>query len=189
MIEGRRARLVRLGALIAVVIVLLVVGAATGVRSRFTVENVRATAVAWGAWGVLAFAAAYCLGALIYLPGMVFLVAAVLAWGRVAGGGIAFCGAVLAVTVTFVLVRAAGGRVIAESPRPWVRRVMAGLDAHPIRAIFVLRLVLLSSPPVNYALALTSVRFRDHLIGSALGLALPVLGVALFTEWALRLLA
>ena len=185
----RRRRVIRLGVLLALVIALVVIGAQSGLRARFTVENIRAMAVASGVWGMLGFCAAYCIGGLLYLPGLVFLVAAVLAWGELLGAGIAYVAALLTVVVSFVLVRSAGGNLLGESPRPLVRRVLSTLDAHPIRAVFILRLVFWSSPPLNYALALTSLSFRNHLIGSALGLVLPVVGVALFTDWALRMLS
>jgi uncharacterized membrane protein YdjX (TVP38/TMEM64 family) len=187
--DAKRRRIVRLVALAAVVIALGVVGAATGMRERFTVENLRRQALGTGAWGVLAYCAAFCAGELLYVPGTVFLVAAVLAWGRLAGGVIAFVASMLAVTATFVLVRGAGGKPLGESKRPWLRRMLAGLDAHPIWVVFVLRLIFWTSPPVNYALGLSSLRLRDHTIGSALGLVLPVVSVALFTEAVLRMLS
>ena len=37
----------------------------------------------------------------------------------------------------------------------------------------------LGKSPLNYALAMTRVRLRDHLIGSALGLPLPIAAMAL----------
>jgi uncharacterized membrane protein YdjX (TVP38/TMEM64 family) len=187
-VDDKRRRTLRLVGLAAVVIALAIVGATTGIRDHFTVDALRRQAVGAGALGVLIYIAAFCAGELLYVPGTVFIVAAVLAWGRLAGGVIAFAGSMLAVILTFVLVRAAGGKALGESTRPWVRRAMAGLDAHPIRVVFVLRLILWTSPPLNYAFALSSLRFRDHLIGSALGLALPILGMALFTESVLRML-
>jgi uncharacterized membrane protein YdjX (TVP38/TMEM64 family) len=181
-------RTLRLAALFVALIALAAIGAATGLRDRFTVANLQAQIAASGPWGALLFGAAWCLGSLLYLPGIVFLVVATLAWGRVAGAGIGFLGAVAAVTLSFVLVRAVGGQALGESNRPWIRRVMARLDSHPIGSVFLLRLVLLTSPPINYSLALSSIRFRDHLIGSALGLAPPVVAVSLFTDGVMRLL-
>jgi uncharacterized membrane protein YdjX (TVP38/TMEM64 family) len=181
-VDAKRWRLIRLAVLFALVIALVVIAATTGVRDRFTVEHLRSQAVASGAWGILIFCAAFCAGELIYIPGTVFLVAAVLAWGRLAGGLIAFVASMLAVLATFVLVRAVGGKPLGDVTRPWVRKTLDGLERHPIRVVAILRFVFWTSPPLNYAFALSPLRFRDHLIGSALGLVLPVLGVALFTE-------
>jgi uncharacterized membrane protein YdjX (TVP38/TMEM64 family) len=47
-------------------------------------------------------------------------------------------------------------------------------------------LIFQTAPPLNYALAMTGVRFRDHLIGSALGLPLPIAAIALALDWLIR---
>ncbi len=185
---SKRARWIRLGILFAVVIALVILLAATGMRDKFTVANVRAQAIAAGPWGVLGFGVAFCVGSLLYIPGTVFFVAAILVWGRVAGGGVAFVSAVLAVLFTFVLVRGAGGQVLGESRRPLIQKILSRVDKYPIRTVALLRLIFWTSPPVNYALALTSISFKDHLIGSALGLVLPVVAMALFTDVTMRFL-
>ena len=45
--------------------------------------------------------------------------------------------------------------------------------ARPILTVALLRLFLWVAPPINYALALSTVRYRDYAAGSALGLAIP----------------
>ena len=187
--DARRRRTIRLILLFAVVIGLIAIAALTDVRSRFSVENLRAMTAAAGAAGVALFTAAFCVGVLLHVPGVVFVIAGVLAYGRLAGGLIAFGGAVLAVSLTFVVVRAAGGQALGESQRPWMRRIMARLDRTPIRAVALLRLVFWVSPPLNYALALSSIRLRDYVIGSACGLVAPIAVVTLFTEQVARWMA
>ncbi len=49
----------------------------------------------------------------------------------------------------------------------------------------MLRLVLFLMPAVNYALAMTRVRFRDFFVGSALGLVIPILFIAYAFDWVL----
>ena len=61
--------------------------------------------------------------------------------------------------------------------------MLARLDERPVTTVIVLRTLLWLAPPLNYALALSSIRFRHYLIGSALGLLLPVAGAALFFDW------
>ncbi len=40
------------------------------------------------------------------------------------------------------------------------------------------------SPPINHALAVSSIRFRDHLVGSALGTIGPIPAtIAVFPWW------
>ena len=53
--------------------------------------------------------------------------------------------------------------------------------------VAVLRGILLLSPPLNAALALTRLKPRDHLLGSAIGLVLPVGVIVFLAETALSL--
>jgi uncharacterized membrane protein YdjX (TVP38/TMEM64 family) len=187
MIPTRR-RFIRLTVLAVLAVALFVVAWTTGLRERFTVNGMRAMMAAAGGWGVLIYSATYCAGLLLYIPGTVFFAVAVLAWGPWIGGVISFLASNLAVTVTFLLVRAAGGQPLGETSRPIIKKAMARLEHAPIRTVILLRFVLWTSPPLNYAFALSSLKFRDHLIGSAIGLVVPVLIMALFTEQAIRLL-
>ncbi|MSP62471.1 MAG: DedA family protein [Myxococcales bacterium] len=186
--EANRRRMIRLIVLATVVIALITFGFASGVRERLTIDSLRAMTTSAGSLGALLFIAAFCLGQLLYLPGMVFVVAGVLAYGRVWGGALSFTGALISISFTFVLVRGAGGSPLAGLKRPFLRRALARLDTHPVSTVALLRLVFLTSPLLNYLLALSPLRFRHHLAGSALGIALPTLAVALFTEEVVRYL-
>jgi hypothetical protein len=66
------------------------------------------------------------------------------------------------------------------------RRILSHLDGHPVRTIFLLRLLLWMAPQLNYALALSNVRFRSYLLGTALGLLAPIAGLVLLSDRFLR---
>ncbi|MGZ3441569.1 MAG: VTT domain-containing protein, partial [Polyangia bacterium] len=107
-----------------------------------------------------------------------------MAWGRVGGGALSYVAALVSVSLGFAVVRAIGGQPLATIERPRVRALLARLDQRPILTVALLRLFLWVAPALNYALALSSVRYRDYAIGSALGLALPMaLAAALFGVW------
>ncbi len=173
--QDQRKRWIKLGLLAAVLLASLIVGRATGLTEQLTTENLRATLERAGAWGVALFVLAFVVGELIHIPGLVFVAAAVAGYGRVAGGSLSLVAAVISVAATFLIVRAVGGRALSEIRSPLVRRLLRPLDTHPIRTVVVLRTLLFLSPQLNYALALSSVRFRDYLAGSAIGLVGPML--------------
>ena len=77
---------------------------------------------------------------------------------------------------------------LAGLERPLLKRILNRLDERPIRTVFILRILLFLAPPLNYALAMTNVRFRDYLVGSALGLVLPLLIITLLFDWVLSLI-
>jgi uncharacterized membrane protein YdjX (TVP38/TMEM64 family) len=186
-----RGRAWRLGALAALFVVALVVRYGTEWGASLSTAKVRDLVQHAGAAGVLLFLVAFAIGELLHVPGLVFVAAAVLTWGRVAGGAIAYAGALVSVSVSFAVVRGIGGKALAEVDWKagrwrWVGKLMDQLERRPIATVTLLRLLLLIAPALNYALALSPVRFADYLIGSALGLALPVALAAVFFQYLLR---
>lgn len=176
----------RLVVLAAVTAGLLVLGKATGLNAYFSADRLRAVTHGAGAWGPIIFVLAFCVGELVHVPGVVFVAAAVLAYGRTGGGALAFAGALVAVSVSFVIVRAIGGRPLAAIRWPLARRVLSRLEERPVRTIVLLRLLLWMAPQLNYALALSNVRFGSYLLGTALGLVPPITGLVLLSDQVLR---
>jgi uncharacterized membrane protein YdjX (TVP38/TMEM64 family) len=131
----------------------------------------------------LLFVGAFVAGGLVGLPGMAFVLGGRLAFGPVWGGLLGYVAGMCSITVPFVAARLLGRRQ-AEPWRPTMTLAVRAIDMlehHPIRAVFTLRLVLWFNPPLSYALALTSVRLRDYLLGCALALA-PVVTVAMLAS-------
>jgi uncharacterized membrane protein YdjX (TVP38/TMEM64 family) len=181
----RRSRWIRLGALGLAVVVSFAVAHATGLTEQLTRENIRETIVGLGPLGALAFVGLFVVGELAHVPGFVFIGAAILAYGRLEGGVLGYVGALAAVAVAFVVIRAIGGQALSGIQRPWIVRALAEVDRRPITAVTALRVVLIMTPALTYALALTRVRFRDYMIGSALGLVVPIAVMSWLFDWLL----
>lgn len=168
------ARVVRLLVVAGVLVALVLIAHLSGLTHSFSTEKIRALIQSAGAWGVVLFVIAFAVGELLHLPGMMFVAAGVLVWGRVLGGVIGFAGAIASVSFSFAFVRTLGGQPFAEVHNPRLKRILARLERRPILTITLLRLVAWMAPTVNYVLALSGVRYRDYLIGSALGLIVPI---------------
>lgn len=174
------------------IVLLLVVGGlwstawATGANRVFDVERLRTIVEATGIWSGAVFVVVFSVGQLLRIPGPVFVGVAILAFGRTTGTVAAVVGAIVSVTVNFVIVRTIAGQPLAYVQRPIVRRFLSQIDKHPIAVVAILRLIFQAAPPLNYALAMTQVRLRDHLIGSTLGLPLPIAATALVLDWLLH---
>ena len=78
-----------------------------------------------------------------------------------------------------------GGSALAEIESPWLRRVLSQLDTRPLRSVIVLRAIFGVAPFLNYALALSSLGFRDYIIGSIIGMAAPIAIAAVLLDLAL----
>lgn len=182
MVASKRVPASRLGA--AIVILLLVAGAIVARRTGIDADALQTRLLSLGIFAAPAFIAAFALGELLHLPGILFVVAARVVFGPTVGLALGYAGAVVALTVSFFVARhlVVAARATREPWRPkWrvLRSTFERLEAHPVKSIALLRLVLWLAPPLTYAVAATKVRARDHLLGCALGLVVPVLGANL----------
>ncbi len=126
-----------------------------------------------GFLGVLAFAAAYAVCALLLLPGWPLRVAAGLVYGPAWGFAVAAPASFLAATLAFLvgrsLLRGRIARRIASEPR-----LAAVDDAVAENALWIVLLLRLSpifpNEVVNYGLGATRVRLRDYAVASFVGM-------------------
>ncbi len=162
---------------------LFAVSKLTGVWDRLDTETVRSAIVAAGAWGVFAFILIFALGELMHVPGMVFVAAGMLAYGGTLGFVICLVAALVSVSASFVIVRAVGGRALAGMRSAFMQRMLDRLDKSPALTVAALRSVFWLAPPLNYALAMTNISFRDHLLCSTAGLIAPILAASVFFDW------
>ena len=180
--RSRLRPFLRPGLLLLTLVGLWALVAKSGVAEGLTAARVQDWVTAAGPLGVVLFFAVFSAGNLAQIPGVIFIVAARLAFGPSVGFLVAYAGSLVAVTFTFTFVRAVGGKPLGEVTFGPARRILAQLEQHPVRTIALLRTVLLLTPPLNYAFALAPIKQRDHLLGSALGLVVPVAGVVFLSE-------
>lgn len=181
------SRWLRLGALVLVFALLFLAAHLSGLREGMTAERLQGAVLEAGWWGVLLFFFTFAVGQVLQVPGVVFILVARAAWGPLLGFANAYVGSLLAATLVFMLVRAVGGKPLAEVTWPPARRILAGLERRPVLTVATLRVVMMLAPPLNYALALSGVRQRHHLAGSAAGLLVSVSVVVFLSEGAIAL--
>jgi uncharacterized membrane protein YdjX (TVP38/TMEM64 family) len=132
--------------------------------------------------GIAVFVALFVLGNLLHIPGWIFVAAAVLVLGRLTGGLATYLAASLACAITFVLVRWFGGNAIQKLPYPFAQKLLTRLHRHPLRNTVMLRTAFQTLPTLNYALALSGMRFRSYIAGTLLGLPLPIAAYCIFFD-------
>lgn len=184
--RGLSAQQFRLLFLFLVLAISYVLVDASGLLEDASPIGVRNVIQEWGVAGVVLYMGLFALGQLLYVPGMVFVVAAGLAYGPWWGFAIAMVGAAFGMSVTFYVGRRIGGKPLAGVRRPRIERLMAGLESRPQRSIALMRLVVSTAPWLNYLLALTAVRFRHYFWGSIFGILVPVFATTWFSDWILQ---
>ena len=152
----------------------------------FERERLREIMEAAGWAGFLAFIALFVVGVFLQVPGMIFVAVAMLVYNQTFGIIAALIGSITSVTISFIIVRTVGGKLFTELKQPWVQRLLVKLESRPFSTVIVLRLVFWMAPPLNYALAMTGLKFRDYVLGSFVGLFPPVLGAAFLFEWMMK---
>jgi uncharacterized membrane protein YdjX (TVP38/TMEM64 family) len=155
----------------------------SGMRAHFNLEFLRQQIDDHLLGGLLIFSLLFALGNLIQIPGWIFLAAAVLALGRTYGGLVTYVAAIVSCVVTFLLIRLVGGDALRQLDNLFLARILRHLDAHPLRSIVVARTLFQTAPPLNYALAMSGSKFREYLLGTLLGLPLPIFLYCVFFDY------
>ena len=70
--------------------------------------------------------------------------------------------------------RLIGGDALRKLDNTLAKRILAHLDRHPLASVWLLRVLFQTAPPLNYSLALSGVGVRAYLLGTLLGLPLPI---------------
>lgn len=159
------ARLVAFAAFIAAAgVVALVVGVPS-------TQQVRTTVAAWGWWAEVAFAGLYAVVTLTPLPKTVFTLAAGAVFGL--GGGLpsVVAGALVGSLASFFLGRVLGREGVRRFTGARVDRLDDLLERRGLTAVLAARLVpVVPFTAMNYVAGLTSLRLRDFVVGTALGM-------------------
>jgi len=167
---------------LVLLICLYCVGRRSGWFDNVDVDAIKARVNAAGAWGYLVYIGLYIVGGLIQLPGILFITAAVAIYGKLVGFFVAHIGSFLSVCVTFIMIRTVGGKALASIEHPLMKALLAKVGRRPVLAVIVIRMIFGISPPLNSALAMSDLRFRDYALGSFIGLVAPVAFMTLMFE-------
>lgn len=173
----------RIIALVLFLGLLLVAGELSGLRARLDLAYLHQILLDNKLTGLSLFALMFALGNLIQIPGWIFLAAAVLALGRTAGGIATYIAACFSCAVTFFIIRHIGGDALRQIPGRTAARILDQLNAYPVRSIVLLRILFQTLPAINYALALSGVGFPRYMLGTLLGLPLPIAAYCVFFDY------
>ncbi|MDC0230835.1 VTT domain-containing protein [Aureispira] len=107
------------------------------------------------------------------VPGAVFLIFAILTYGYFWGILISYITALLCAMINFLFARFIGGKALSEIKNKRIQRALSKVETNPISTLFWLRMFLLLSPVVNYAMALTNIKFKHFFIGNVIAMLFP----------------
>jgi uncharacterized membrane protein YdjX (TVP38/TMEM64 family) len=145
----------------------------TELRQRFTEENLQCIAERFGIWAPIAYMALYALSTVLALPGTVMTISGGVLFGKWFGTLWAALGATLGACCAFTLARTLGRDFVARrlAGRGWFQALERGIAEGGLSFVLFVRVVPIIPPTgINFGSGLTSVRFRDYLLGTLIGL-------------------
>ncbi|MAQ15945.1 MAG: hypothetical protein CMN30_14275 [Sandaracinus sp.] len=170
-------------------LLVVMIAAAAGLGTYFEVgqyltqEKIEAFVGRAGWWGPLAFVGIFTLGQLISVPGVVFVAAAVMAWGKWPGIGASYAATLVSSGAGFLMGRLVGGHALHEIRFAWVRKLLKKVERRPVLSVTLVVTILWMAPPVNYTLGMTKVKLWQFVVGTALGLIPGLLAMGFFFDW------
>ncbi|MEP7121191.1 MAG: VTT domain-containing protein [Byssovorax sp.] len=180
--DPRRARNLRIAAVLGVVVVLLL-AFRFGVFQQFgSPAQVKQTLVQLGPWGYLAFVVAYTVLQPFGVPGTVFVWAAPLIWPWPIAYALSMTGTMAASVVGFSFSRfIARDWVSARIPASF-RKYNEALEKRAFVTVALLRFIFWMPQALHAFLGLSNVRFWTHFWGSLVGYAIPLFLVSFFGQ-------
>jgi uncharacterized membrane protein YdjX (TVP38/TMEM64 family) len=146
----------------------------SGALTGLTLEGVRAWVAGAGPWGPLAYLGLFAALQPFGVSAHLFLVVAGLAWEPHVALPIGYAGMMGAALSAFCLARWMGKEAIQARMPGWLEKWDAKLERGGLKTVILIRLLFFTAFPVQLMLAVSKVRFRDYVLGTAIG-NLPVL--------------
>ncbi|MCX7176218.1 MAG: VTT domain-containing protein [Proteobacteria bacterium] len=163
---------------------ILAVGAEIfGLREHFSLPLLQQKLTQNKVSGLSLFVMLFALGNLIQIPGWIFLVSAVLVFGRTTGGLVTYAAAISSCAFTYLTIRYIGGDAMRQLKSKLAVKLLTQLHNRPILIIATLRTFFQTLPALNYTLALSGVSFRQYMVGTLIGLPLPIAAYCLFFDY------
>lgn len=146
----------------------------SGLYNFFNIQELQALLKTHWIISSIIFILLFIASSFIQIPGWILLVTAVLSFGKIQGGILTYIAAIISCSIVFLSISYIGKGSIKKLKFKWTDKVLAQLERHPIRSVIILRFVFQTAPPLNYTLALSDLRFKNYLIGTAIGLPIPI---------------
>lgn len=146
----------------------------TGIRKQFSLESVKTIFNNHFLISAAIYIFLFTVGNILQIPGWLFLAASIITLGQWTGYLLTLVAAVTSAVVGFYIINLIGKDSLRKIKWQWVKKALQKMDQQPIRVNILLRIVFQTAPPLNYALAMSGVKFRDYLIGAIIGLPFPI---------------
>ena len=171
-------------ALLKAVLFLLFIVAAVGLvrysplKQYLTAEALQALLDKAGFWAPVVFICVYAGGVCLFIPGTLLTGLGAAIFGAYRGFVFVWVGAMLGACLAFFIGRTLGRDFAAAIIGGRLKKYDDAIRRNGFATVLYLRLVYFPFTPMNFGMGLTSVGFRDYLLGTGLGI---LVGTFIFT--------
>ena len=167
--------------LVGFVLLLIGLSKLSGIDFLFDSDRMITVLTEYGWISYLIFIIALLMGTLMNIPGAVFIVMAVIAYGYIQGAILSFSGIMLCSLINFLFARFIGGGSLHDVENKRLLHYLDKVEKNPYKTLFILRIFMLLSPLVNYSVAMTKINTRQFVIGNFLASICPFCFIVLIT--------
>jgi uncharacterized membrane protein YdjX (TVP38/TMEM64 family) len=144
----------------------------------FTAGALQQCLNAAGFWAPVVFMLVYAAGVCLFIPGTLLTGLGAAIFGAYWGFVYVWLGAMLGAALAFLIGRTLGRDFAASLIGDRLRKYDEAIRRNGFATVLYLRLVYFPFTPLNFGMGLTSVRFRDYIFGTGLGI---MVGTFVFT--------
>lgn len=134
------------------------------------IDRLRVMLTSFGSWTPLAYILSYVVGASLCFPTLFLSTLGAAVFGPYWGFLYVWIGAVGAANVSFLISRFLGRDLVASVIGERFREYEDKIAHNGFATVLYLRLIYFPFAPMNFGMGLTKVKFRDYLLGTALGI-------------------
>ena len=147
-------------------------------KGYLTAEALQQFLNAAGFWAPVVFMFVYAAGVCLFIPGTLLTGLGAAIFGAYWGFVYVWAGAMLGAALAFLIGRTLGRDFAASLIGDRLRKYDNAIRRNGFATVLYLRLVYFPFTPLNFGMGLTSVRFRDYIFGTGLGI---MVGTFVFT--------
>ena len=162
---------------------------ASGFDAQLRPDSVRTLLLDAGPWGPPLFWVLFALGEMLAIPSVLFVIVAGMTWPREVAVLISWVGAVVSATTVFAVVRYLAFDFVQGRMPSRLRWLESWTESHALGGVILIRLFSFLAPWTHLALAVSRVRLREYVLGTAIGVLPGVVGLVLIGDAANELLS
>jgi len=147
-------------------------------KTYLTAEALQQFLDAAGLWAPVMFVIVYAAGVCLFVPGTVLTGLGAAIFGAYRGFVVVWVGAMLGAALAFFIGRGLARDFAAALIGKRLKKYDDAIRRNGFATVLYLRLIYFPFTPMNFGMGLTSVRFRDYIFGTGLGI---LVGTFIFT--------